>query len=78
LIQRLAADAELARKRSFLLAVTGAAAQLDNLVVHQRLLAAAIRAALLGQRDPQLRADGFEVRDEGRVNVLPLLCSIQR
>jgi len=48
LIQRLATDAELARKRGFLLAGLGAAAQLDNLVVHQRFLATSVGSALFG------------------------------
>ena len=52
LIQGLAADSELARKRCLLFAGTGAAAQLGSLVARQRLLAATIYAPLLGQRDP--------------------------
>ena len=52
LIQSLATDSELARKRCLLFVGAGAAAQFDSLIVRQRLLVATICAALLGQRDP--------------------------
>jgi hypothetical protein len=46
LIQRLPTDAEFARKRVFLLSGLDAAAQLGNLVVHQRFLATSAGSAL--------------------------------
>src|SRR5665213_4161770 len=51
LIQRLAADAELARKLRFLLTALSSSLKLNHLIGRQRRFAPAISTALLGERD---------------------------